>query len=506
MLPHSLTTTASVLAQPRFWLVFGLTFLMLFANLHRGDLAGYDDAVYSHEGKQMLLNGDWWNVWLNGKLDFDKPPLFIWLEALSFWLLGVSDFAAKFPAALLGLATVVLVYFVALELGGDHWLASLAMFVLASTQYFLKYATHAMTDVPFTFLFTLAIWAYLKAMRRPAFFLLCGSAIGLAGLTRSILGLLALGVIGAHLLMGRKWAPLRSGFLWLGLGLALGLPLCWFFTQYHWYGEQFVQHHFSFTAENARSIDPLRGWRFVLGLGQYPFLLLKLFWPWLPCLISGLFLATRGIRSKTADERAGLTTEALGLLLLWVVVVIFPFSLIEHKVLRYILPAFPALAILCALALWRWLPERRRAFAFAAACLVLGVSLLFVSFTSSHRLRALEIRHLATLAEAATPQTRPILLHTSGPARWDYLHQIIWYTDRRGLLLTDVAQTICHLDHPAGATAIVDRATYERHLLPTVSDLEVLGQSETLVCVRRSDLSLRLTANVPPNSRSISCE
>ena len=136
---------------------------MLFANLQRGDLAGYDDAVYAHEGKEMLRNGDWANVWLNGKLDFDKPPLFIWLEALSFWLLGVNDFAAKFPSALLGLATVALVYLVVRELTDDHWLASLAMFVLASTQYFLKYAMHAMTDVPFTFLFTLAIWAYLKA-------------------------------------------------------------------------------------------------------------------------------------------------------------------------------------------------------------------------------------------------------------------------------------------------------------------------------------------------------
>ena len=288
MLSHRLAAASSVLARPslRFWLVFGLTFLMLFANLQRGDLAGYDDAVYAHEGKEMLRNGDWANVWLNGKLDFDKPPFFIWLEALSFWLLGVNDFAAKFPSALLGLATVALVYFVVRELTDDQWLPSLAMFVFASTQYFLKYAMHAMTDVPFTFLFTLAIWAYLKAQRRPIFYLLCGLAIGCAGLTRSILGLLALGVIGAHLLVCRKWAMLRSSYLWLGFVVALGLPLSWLLTQYYWYGAAFVQHHFSYTAENARSIDLQRGWSFLLGLGEYPFLLVKLYWPWLPCLLA----------------------------------------------------------------------------------------------------------------------------------------------------------------------------------------------------------------------------
>ncbi len=503
MVLAKLAAASSVLAQPslRFWLVFSLTTLLLFANLQRGDLAGYDDAVYAHEGKEMLRTGDWWNVWLNGKLDFDKPPLFIWLEALSFWLLGVSDFAAKFPAALLGLATVALVYLIVRELTNDHWLASLAMFVLASTQYFLKYAMHAMTDVPFTFLFTLAIWAYLKAQRRPIFFLLCGCAVGLAGLTRSILGLSALGVIGAHLLMGRKWASLRSGYLWLGMILALGLPLGWFCTQYHWYGEAFLQHHFSYTAENARSIDPQRGWRFLLGLGEYPFLLLKLYWPWLPCLVGGLVLVTRRLRNQTSDERGGLSAEALWLLLLWVIVVMLPFSLIQHKVLRYILPAFPAFAILSALALRRWIPERRLAGCFAIACLCLGVAVLFVSFSASHRLRAVEMRHLATLADQATPQSQPILLYTSGPARWDYLHQIIWYTDRRGQLLPDVAQTLCRLNHPAGNTAIVDRATYEQHLLPTVNDLEVLGQAETLVCVRRSG-----TSQIQTNQKTTSCD
>jgi 4-amino-4-deoxy-L-arabinose transferase-like glycosyltransferase len=478
----------------RFWIVLILTLLLLFTNLHRGDLAGYDDAVYAHEGKEMLRNGDWANVWLNGKLDFDKPPLFIWLEALSFWLLGANDFAAKFPSALLGLATVALVYFVTRELTDDQWLASLAMLVLASTQYFLKYAMHAMTDVPFTFLCTLAIWAYLKAQRQPTFYLLCGLAIGCAGLTRSMLGLLMLGVVGAHLLVCRQWARLRSAHLWLGFVLALGLPLAWFFTQYHWYGDAFVHHHFSYTAENARSIDPLRGWKFLLGLGEYPFLLVKLYWPWLPCLLGGWWLSARHLRQKRTDEHSGLSRESLWLLWLWIVVVVLPFSLIQHKVLRYILPAFPAFAIVSAFAVRRWWPERRLVPGFAVACSLLGTSVLWMTFSASHKLRATEIRPLATLVARITPTTQPILLYTNGTARWDYLHQMIWYTDHRAQMLTDVSQTLAQLQQASGSTLIVDRTTYQTHLLSSVNDLEVLGQSETLVCVRRS--RTRPTADV----------
>ena len=99
----------------------------------------------------MVRTGDWWNIRFNGNLNFEYPPLFLWLEASSFKLFGVNDAAAKFPSALLGFGTILVVYFLTFELTGQLWLSLFAMLVLSSTQFFLKNATHAMTDVPFTF-------------------------------------------------------------------------------------------------------------------------------------------------------------------------------------------------------------------------------------------------------------------------------------------------------------------------------------------------------------------
>ena len=70
-------------------LIAAMSMLVLFVKLHLGDLGGYDDAVYAHEGKRMLATGEWWTVHLNGLPDFDKPPMFIWLEALSMKVFGV---------------------------------------------------------------------------------------------------------------------------------------------------------------------------------------------------------------------------------------------------------------------------------------------------------------------------------------------------------------------------------------------------------------------------------
>ncbi len=263
-----------------------------------------------------------------------------------------------------------------------------------------------------------------------------------------------------------------------------------------------MQHHFSYTAENARSIDPQRGWRWLLGLGEYPFLLVKLYWPWLPLLLGGIVLTLRSLRQTNTERLFGLDKEARWLLLLWIVVVILPFSLIQHKVLRYILPAFPALAILSALAWQRWIPARRLVSSFAVVCVLLSLSVLFISVSSSHRLRATEIRPLALLADESLPPAQPILLYTDGPARWDYLHQIIWYTDRRAQMLTNVAQTLCHLQQPS--VVIVDRTTYQQHLQTQPQDLEVLGQTSTLICVRRNPLSQSFTADakLPPKTNA----
>ena len=129
--------------RTHFLLLALFSFLILFVPLRRGDLSGYDDAFYAHQAKVMVQTGDWWNIRFNGELSFEKPPLFLWLEALSLSVFGVSDFAAKIPAAISGFGTIVLVYFLARELTHDLWVSRLAMVVLLSTQFFMRYATHA---------------------------------------------------------------------------------------------------------------------------------------------------------------------------------------------------------------------------------------------------------------------------------------------------------------------------------------------------------------------------
>lgn len=182
-------------ASLHFYLLVGFAALLLFGGLHKGDLSGYDDAAYAYEAKTFLTTGNWWTLSLNGYPDFDKPPLFVWFLAASMKVFGVTDFAAKLPAALFGVGTILLVYRLAQELTGCKWVGVVSMLVLVSTQYFMKYATHAMTGVPFTFFFTLAILFYLKGFRQPIYWAFCSVALGAANWIRSPVGLIAITII-----------------------------------------------------------------------------------------------------------------------------------------------------------------------------------------------------------------------------------------------------------------------------------------------------------------------
>ncbi len=457
-----------------FCLIAAMSLLVLFARLHQGDLNGYDDAVYAHEGKQMLATGQWWSVNLNGQPDFDKPPMFIWLEALSMMVFGVSDFAARFPSALLGFGAILLVFFIARELTTSYWLPVWAMMILFCTHIFMKFAMRAMTDVPFTFFFALAVLFYLKGLKRNRHFILCGLTIGFAILIRSFLGAIPLAIFLAHLTITRRAHLLRSKYFIAGALLAAGLPLVWFISQYQLHGSQFLALHFSFTFDNLPFTNGKRANQLGAGLFQYPLFLLESYWPWLPLMVAGLWVQTK----KMVRERDSMSS----LLVIWVWAVIVSFSLAEFKWLRYIMPAFPAFAILSAITINEWITAYRRPFFLKAAYAVLCLVIVGMAFNPKYHVRPEELRRLAPVAEAATQPEQRILLYTERVPRDAHLFQVIWYADRHCELLTDVNQVIARLESEPNVAVIMDKEVFRASIGNANPKVKLLGETEGFVC------------------------
>jgi 4-amino-4-deoxy-L-arabinose transferase-like glycosyltransferase len=473
--PGSEIASAALLPQKmRLLILILLAVLLILPGLNRTGLAGYDDAFHAHEGREMASSGDWGNIRFNGKITFDYLPMFCWMEATSFKVLGINDFAGKFPAALLGLGTIVLLYFLTLELTGQAWLALLAMMVLMSTQFFLKLAGHAMTDVPFAFFFTLAIFLYLKGLKKPPYLALLGVPIGLGLLTRSLIGLLPLGVIVLHLLLSKRHKLLFSPWLALGVLLALSFPSAWLAVQVRQHGVTALTSHFGFVQGKLHAGEATSQWRSLLN---YPTALLKYYWPWLPFLLAGFVHAARVTISRRDTVSA--------LLIVWVLVVLVSFSFAQTRYPRYILSAFPAFSILSAMALNRWLPEGRRDWFFKDACLA-GCLAVFLTIVFPAKQRATDILALAPVADANSLPEERIFFYTYEDKRNDFEWQYLWYGHRYTELSPTLNAMATRLTQEKRATGIVDNVSYQQLLgqLPpeTSQQMRILARSENLVC------------------------
>ena len=330
-----------------------LAAFLLFPSLRRPGLAGYDDAFFAHQAKEMVRTGDWWNERFNGEIILQVPPMYAWLESCSFKLFGVNDGAAKLPSAVLGLGTILVLYFLTFELTGDSWLSLLASIVLASTQFFLKLATHAMTDVPFTFFFTLTLFFYVKGLKNKRYFLWLSLPFAAALLTRSVIAFLAVGIMVVHLLLTQR---LRWQLLpWLAGNLALGTGIAsiWYVSQYQLHGAEFFFSHFHYINSKIHTRSSAAHWTTVFN---YPVALLEYYWPWLPFLVAGVVMQVRAARRQ--KEQGAI------FLLVWILLILVPFSFVETRYPRYILPAFPAFSILSAMALSRCISAKYRSLFF----------------------------------------------------------------------------------------------------------------------------------------------
>lgn len=448
-----------------FWLLAAAAVLLLLLPIRHGDLAGYDDAVYAHIAQAIVDSGDWVHIQSNGYPALEHPPGFVWLQAALFRAFGPSHFLAKLPSALSGVGVVILAWWLARRLLQDTAFAVLAMFVMLATPYFVKYTSHGMTDVPFTFFSLAALCAWLAAEQRPGWYAAVGLFTAYALLTR---GLVGLGVPLTLLL--DLWLRPRPHRIPALSAIALAfLPMGAWYAHHFWlYGSFFWEVQTDFLS-NKISGNELPPWRRFTGAFEYAWMLAKSYWPWLPFSATGLWITAR-----QRDRR-------FALLWIWCAVMYAACSIGGSRVLRYLLPAYPAFSILAAVGLRHWIPQRyletgMRWLAPAALVAAAGIA-AFPPVT----LHAEIIRPIAAAARTAEPVQDRIAFYDGGAARFDETAQIQWYGRRTMWIITSPDAFEVALSEPIAQLWIVDAATFDTYF-PLRS--EVLARSGHLVLLR----------------------
>ena len=307
-----------------------------------------DEGRYVGVAWEMIRSGDWLVPTLNGLPYFHKPPLFYWITAASMSIFGPGEWAAR-AAPLLGAWVGAMATFLFVRRWWGERSAGLALVVLMAQPLFYIGGQFANLDMLVAGCITTTIillgHAALEAERG-------GDArtIVLGAYLAAALGVLAKGLIGAVLPAvviavwlgsGRRWRTLAALLSPAGLAVFLAVAAPWFIAmQWHFAGFMdyfFVVQHFKrFAAGGFNNVQPF--W-------FYPAVLLLFTLPWLPWLRP---LVARGRLSDSARGDLRL------LMLLWLAVIVLFFSLPASKLLGYILPAVPPLAVLLADGIESW--------------------------------------------------------------------------------------------------------------------------------------------------------
>jgi 4-amino-4-deoxy-L-arabinose transferase-like glycosyltransferase len=317
------------------------------ANLELRGLFIPDEGRYAEIAREMLASGDWITPRLNDLKYFEKPPLQYWLTAISYIAFGEDEWTARLPPAILGICSIAMVGYTARRIWNSR--AELfAIIVLSSNWAFYLSGQYLTLDMTLSALLGIAMCCFLIAQSgtpiaslKYKWMLFAWTGIGFAFLSK---GLIAFVIPGITLVVYSFWT--RSVRIWKELSLVSGtivvllISMPWLilvqvrnpeFFQFFFVHEQFQR--FS-TDVHSRT----GAWWYYVPILFVGFL------PWTPALVH--YLRDFCKASLQISTRRTTEFEAERFCLSWVLAILVFFSMSHSKLPGYIIPAFPALALL----------------------------------------------------------------------------------------------------------------------------------------------------------------
>ncbi len=322
--------------------------IALFYSLGEQLLRTWDESIYAEVAKEMLTQHSWWTLSWNFQPWVDKPPLFMWLTALLYRCFGVSETTSRMVGVLCGVATIWLTFEIGRRLMGD-WGGFTAAFILLTNGYFIYASRFEAINVPLVFCFTLAAYGYLRVLQGEShWWYAVGAATGLAIMLKSAAGLAIPISLGLALLLDRRLGTIRTREVGNSAILACAIALPWHVLMVIGHGRWFVNGYLGSIFARMRGAESLaKPAYFYLWAYWHEFGFLAL------VALLGLLLHLKGQRN---------TSIVISIAL----VVTFSFSLIGSKLVAYVLPAFPFISLLAAMAMCSLKPVK-----YAIVCAVI---------------------------------------------------------------------------------------------------------------------------------------
>jgi 4-amino-4-deoxy-L-arabinose transferase-like glycosyltransferase len=316
--------------------------LVWFAPLGWRHLVPSDEGRYAEMAREMFVTGDWITPRYNGYKYFEKPPLQTWANALTFAWFGIGEWQARLYTALTGFAGVLLVGYTGARVFNAA-VGFAAALVLASAPYWQLMGHFNTLDMGLSFWMELTLCAMLlgqrtglRAREARLWMWACWASMALAMLSKGLIGVLLPGaVLVLYTLISRDWAIWKRLYLPSGLVVFFAIAAPWFvlvqqrnpeFFNFFFVVQQFQRY---LTPEQNRP-GPVY---YFIGV------ILAGFLPWLS-------IAVQSARHAVKLPRQANGFAPMKLLVVWAAFIFLFFSASHSKLVSYVLPIAPALALL----------------------------------------------------------------------------------------------------------------------------------------------------------------
>lgn len=405
------------------WLILVLV-LIWFVNLEYRTLVKPDEGRYAEIPREMVASGDWTTPRLNDLKYFEKPPLQYWATATAYTVFGEHQWTSRLWTALTGFAGILLVWFAGLRLFGRET-ASYATLLLSSSLLYVLMGHINTLDMGVTFFLTLGIVGLLlgqtqiEPSKRRNWMMLAWAGLALAVLSKGLMGLVLPGAALFLYMVAQGDFSVLKRMHWLaGLTVFMLIAAPWFYlvmkANPEFFERFFIYEHYTrFTTKDLGRYQP---WYYFI-----PILLAGLL-PWTLLMFDTLW------RTWRSSELPGKMFNAQRFLLIWAVFIYVFFSISGSKLPSYLLPMFPALALLMG----KHLAEMRERMLIWLLVPVIPVALVWLGFAFN----------LGKLAD--TPQQVEL-----------YPHYIPWLVTGAAVLLAGVLVGIVLLQRTQKLAAVL---------------------------------------------------
>ncbi|MDO8263149.1 MAG: glycosyltransferase family 39 protein [Gallionella sp.] len=329
------------------WLVIAVA-VIWFGNLEYRKLIKPDEGRYAEIPREMVATGDWVTPHLNGLKYFEKPPLQYWATATAYTVFGEHQWASRLWTALTGFAGLLLVWFAGLRLFGRE-AAGYAAMLLGSSFLYIGMSHINTLDMGVTFFITLGILALLLAQtqtdskKQRNWMLLAWAGMGLAVLSKGLMGMVLPGAaLFVYMVVQRDFSLLKRMHWLSGLAVFMLVTAPWFYlvmkANPEFFDKFFIYEHYTrFTTTEHGRYQP---WHYFIPV------LLGGMLPWSVLMLDTLLRPVLGAKAGRDSKPVAKVFNAERFLLVWVVFVYVFFSMSGSKLPSYLLPMFPALALL----------------------------------------------------------------------------------------------------------------------------------------------------------------